>query len=77
MDDEGALNHPPSLLDLQHDLQKVALDIRHTITAAISDLKADIHTMSHRITDVEQVSQTHAAAIRQVQKSHDSQLTHV
>lgn len=77
MDDHGALNHPPSLLDLQHDLQKVALDIRHTITEAISDLKADIHTMSHRITDVEQASQTHAAAIRQVQKSHDSQLTHM
>lgn len=63
--------------DLQKDLQKVALNIKHTLTAAISDQKLDIQTMAHRLTDVEQTSQIHAEVIRQVQRTYDSQLPHI
>lgn len=54
----------------------MALNIKHTLTSAISGLKEDIHSMAHCITDIEQTSHTHAEAIRQVQKAYDSQLPH-
>lgn len=50
----------PSLFDLGN----VASDIKNTVMAAIADLRSDIQAVAHRITDVEQTSQTHAAAIR-------------
>lgn len=63
--------HPPSLFDLE----TVAADIKNTVTTAIADLKAEIHAVAHRIDEVEQTSQTHAAAIRQVHTAFDSQLS--
>lgn len=64
---------PPSLLDLE----KVALDIKNTFTAAIAELRSDIQAAVHRIGDVEQTTQIHAEAIHQVQHSHDFQLPHL
>lgn len=63
----------PSLFDLE----KVASDIKNTVTAAIADLKSDLQAMTHRIDDVEQTTVTHAAAIRQVQHTYDAQLSHM
>lgn len=59
------------------DLEKVASDIKNTVTAAIADLRSDIQEAVHRIGDVEKTTQTHAAAIRQVQTTYDSQLPHL
>ena len=67
----------PSLLDLQRDLQSVALDIKHTLTAAISDLKTDLQAMGNRLKDVEEDTHLQAAAIRQVQKTYDMHLPHM
>lgn len=61
----------PSLLDLE----KFAIDIKSTVTAAIADLKADIQAVAHRIDSVEQTTQTHTAAILQVQCTYDTQLS--
>lgn len=77
MDGDGSPDQPPSLLDLQNDLQNVNLDIKHTLTLAISELKSDIHSMTHCHTKVEQTSQTHTEAIRQIQRAYDSQLPHI
>lgn len=66
-------DQPPSLLDLL----KAALDIKNNLLAAISDLKSDIKAVAHCLTDVEQTSQTHAEAIRQVQKTYNTQLPHI
>lgn len=74
-DDPGA--PLPSLLDLQRDLQRVAQDIKHTMMSAISDLKADIHSMNDRIATVEENTRTQATAIRQVQKTYDARLPHL
>lgn len=57
------------------DLEKVASDIKSTVTAAIADLKSDMQAIAHRIDTVEQTTVTHAAAIRQVQSAYDSQLS--
>lgn len=76
-DIHGATSAIPSLLDLQRDLQRVALDIKHTLTTAISDLKTDIQSMHNRLSEVEESSQMQAAAIRQVQKAHDLHLPHI
>lgn len=65
--------HPPSLFDLE----KVASNIKHTFTAAIADLRSDIQGAIQRIGDVERTTQTHAAAIPQVQTTYDSQLPHM
>lgn len=63
------------------DLQKVASDITHNITgtlkAAILDLKMDIQAVAARISDVEQTTQLHTAAIRQVQHTYDAQLSYL
>lgn len=61
----------PSILDLE----KFALDIKSSVTAAIADLKNDFQAVAHRIEAVEQTSKTQAAAIRQVQSVYDSQLS--
>lgn len=64
-------SQPPSLLDLE----AVAADIKNTVTTAIADLKTEIYAVAHRLDGVEQVSQTHTTAIRQVQTSFDSHLS--
>lgn len=61
----------PSLFDLE----RFAMDIKSTVTAAITDIKTDIQAVAHRIDNVEQTTQTHAAAIRQVQRTYDTQLS--
>lgn len=77
MDGDECLERPFSFLDLQKDLQKVDIDIKHMLTAAITYFKADIHSITHHIVEVEQAPQTHAEAIRQVQGAYDSQLPHI
>lgn len=67
------LIQPSSLLDVQ----KVALDIKNTLTAAILDLKSYIQAVAHCLSDVEQTSQAHATAIRQIQRTYDTQLTYL
>lgn len=64
---------PPSLLDLE----KFAADIKSTVMGAIADLRSDFQTVTRRISDVEETTQHHAAAIRQVQGTYDAQLTHL
>lgn len=54
MDGDECPDHPLSLLDLQNDLQMVAIDIKHTLTLAITDLKMDIHSITHHIMEVQQ-----------------------
>lgn len=72
--DSGASQEQlPSLLDLE----KFALDIKNTVTATIADLKTDIQVVTHRIDNVEQTTQTHVAAIRQVQTAYDTQLSQI
>lgn len=75
MEDPAVPN--PSLLYLQRDLQNIALYIKHTLMAAISDLKTDIQNTNHPLTEMEETSQLQAVAIRQVQKTHDLQLPHM
>lgn len=62
---------PPSLFYLE----KVSSDMKNTAAAAIADLRSDIQAVAYCITDLEQTSQTHAAAIRQVQSTYDTQLS--
>lgn len=52
------LIQPPSLLDLQ----KVASDIKSTLTAEITDLKVDIQAVTTRIDNVEHMAQLHSDA---------------
>lgn len=63
----------PSLLDLE----KFATNIKSTETAAIADLRSDFQAVTRRISDVEETTQTHAAANCQVQGTYDAQLTHL
>lgn len=64
---------PPSLFDLE----KLVSDIKNTVTAVTADLRTNIQAVAHRTGEVEQTTQTHAAAIRQVQSTYDSQLSHL
>lgn len=59
------------------DLQKVASDIKNTLMAAITDLRADIQAISTQLSYVEQTSHAHSKAIHQVQWAYISQLTHL
>lgn len=54
------------------DLQLVAMDIKNTLTAAISDLKTDIKAVASHLEMVESASMTHGNAIRQVQQANDT-----
>lgn len=45
------------------DIQEVALDIKNTLLAAISDLKTDIRAIASRLEHVESAIMTHGAAI--------------
>lgn len=67
---------PPPFLSMA-DLQLVALDIKTTLSAAISDLKADLRAAAARVEIVESVAMTHGAAIQQVQKVNDTQARHL
>lgn len=59
------------------DLQRVASDITSTLSAAISDLKTDIQAVATHLSNVEQTAQLHSAAIRQVQRTYDTQLSYI
>lgn len=61
------------------DLQAVAMamDIKATLSAAITDLKADIQGVAARMGLVEQATARHADAIKQVQKTSDMHLSHI
>lgn len=67
---------PPSFLSIT-DLQAVAMDIKSTLTAAISDLKADLRAVVSRLETVESVAMTHRAAIQQVQQVFDTHAQHL
>lgn len=59
------------------DLQAVASDIKATLSAAIMDLKMDLHSIAARMGTMEQSVTRHADAIRQVQRSSDTNLSHI
>lgn len=59
------------------DLQSVAADIKSTLSAAITDLRADIQTIAVWIGAVEQASTYHVDAIRQMEKASDINLSHI
>lgn len=59
------------------DLQAVALDTKANLSAAITDLKADIQGIAAMMGSVEQATARHADAIKQVQKSSDMHLSHI
>lgn len=59
------------------DLQAVALDIKATLSAAITDLKADIQGIAASMGSVQQATARHADAIKQLQKSSDMHLSHI
>lgn len=59
------------------DLQRVASNITNTLLAAILDLKTDIQAVATHLSDVEQTTQLHTAAIRQVQCIYDSQFSYL
>lgn len=59
------------------DLQLVALDIKNTLTAAISDLKTDLKAFASHLETVESAAMTHDTAKRQVQQVTDTHAQHL
>lgn len=51
------------------DLQLVALDIKNTLAAAMSDLKTEFRAVATRMEHMENVAMTHGAAIEQIQQT--------
>lgn len=72
-DSPGALaagmlaSHSSPLLCLA-GLQQVAMDIKNTLSMAISDLNTDIRTVASHLEHVALMAMTHRAAIQQVQR---------
>lgn len=64
----GASHTQPSPLLSLADLQLVALDIKSTLSAAITDLKSDMRAMASHLEHIESAALTHSAAIQQVQR---------
>lgn len=56
MDDSNAPTQP--YLNI-HDLRTIAADIKATLSAAIAELRIDIHTLTDRVHEVEQVTVQH------------------
>lgn len=54
---------PPPHVNL-HDLRAIAADIKDTLSAAISELRLDIHALSDRVHEVEKVADRHDTVLR-------------
>lgn len=59
------------------DLQLVAVDIKNTLTAAISDLKTDLKAVASCLETMESVAMMHGNAIRQAQQVTDTHTQHL
>lgn len=59
------------------DLQLVVLDIKNTLTAANSDLKADLKAVASRLETVEATAMTQGTAIRRIQQVTDTHAQHL
>lgn len=55
-----------------HDLRSIATDIKATLSAAIVDLRIDIHSLSDRIHEVEQVTMKHDQVLRKATRKIDT-----
>lgn len=55
-----------------HDLRTIAADIKDTLSAAIADLRIDIHTLSDRVHEVEQVTAKHDQVLRKATRQIDT-----
>lgn len=64
----GTLTSHSSPLLCLADLQQVVMDIKSTLSAAISDVKTDIRAVASRLEHVEAAAMTHGADIQQVQR---------
>lgn len=67
---------PSPLLSLA-DLQMVAMDIKNTLTAAISDLKMDLRAVASHLEHVESAAMTHGTAMQQVQQVTSAHAQHL
>ena len=66
-----------SLADLQANLQAMAMDIKSSFAAAITDIRADIQGIAVRTGAIEQASARQTDAIKQIQKNADMHLGHI
>lgn len=57
-----------------HDLRTIAADIKDTLSAAIADLRIDIHTLSDRVYEVEHVTAKHDQVLRKATRRIDTTL---
>lgn len=62
---------PQPHLSLQ-DLKTIAADIKDTLSAAISELQLDIHTLTQRVHEVEQISTQHDTVLRKTTRKIDA-----
>lgn len=68
-DNTGASAQPH--LNIQ-DLRTIAADIKDTLSAAIADLRIDIHILSDRVHEVEQVAAKHDQVLRKATRRIDT-----
>lgn len=55
-----------------HDLRAIANDIKDTLSAAIAELRVDIHTLSDRVVEVEKTSAKHDIVLRKATRKIDT-----
>lgn len=55
-----------------HEFKIIAADIKDTLTAAIADLRLDIHALTDRVVDVEHVTAQHDLVLRKATRKIDS-----
>lgn len=73
---------PPPLYEVQdthqqpylniHDLRTIAADIKDTLSAAIADLRLDIHTLNNKVQEVEKTVAQHGTVLRKATKKIDT-----
>lgn len=68
----GASDNPqPPSLNI-HDLRAIATDIKDTLSAAIAELRVDIHTLTDRVLEVEKTTIKHDTVLRKVTRRIDT-----
>lgn len=55
-----------------HDLRAIANDIKDTLSAAIAELRVDIHTLNDRVLEVEKVTAKHDTVLRKATRKIDT-----